>query len=123
MCDRNPYFCALSVYGGWSVWSEFGQCSLTYGLGTMTRRRAFTSPKPENGGANCHGNDVVVTMCNIQPCPGILLKDLYLQKFRLKHYSKHNRLTFRPINAVGQFKCYRFRFARVNARVQRTFVF
>ncbi|XP_074609303.1 uncharacterized protein LOC141863598 isoform X1 [Acropora palmata] len=59
------------VNGRWSAWSAWGDCSLTCGNGSQTRRRTCTNPPPSAGGAACSGISSQSQSCNTRQCPGI----------------------------------------------------
>ena len=45
----------LIVYGGFTEWSQYGQCSSSCGTGTQIRTRTCTNPPPVNNGSDCQG--------------------------------------------------------------------
>ncbi|CAH1261721.1 DMBT1 [Branchiostoma lanceolatum] len=47
--------CLPTVDGGWSLWSEFSNCSVSCGFGLQTRSRTCDNPLPQNNGAMCEG--------------------------------------------------------------------
>ncbi|XP_041350043.1 coadhesin-like [Gigantopelta aegis] len=57
------------VDGSWSDWSDFLDCSVTCGHGTMMKRRRCDSPAPANGGRNCHGPSTFTKKCDRPRCP------------------------------------------------------
>ena len=57
-----------SVNGGWSVWSDFGQCSVTCGIGLKTQHRTCTNPAPAFGGTQCDGDQHQDSICINTPC-------------------------------------------------------
>ncbi|XP_067682073.1 sushi, von Willebrand factor type A, EGF and pentraxin domain-containing protein 1-like isoform X2 [Haliotis asinina] len=57
------------VNGGWSLWSDWGECSVTCGGGVMTRNRKCNSPSPDPDGEPCAGSDTMSENCNAQECP------------------------------------------------------
>ena len=70
--DYNPSFKLFYVVdGGYSMWSEFGPCSRTCGVGYQKRKRTCTSPSPEHGGKDCFqfGSTEDVKECATDPCP------------------------------------------------------
>ncbi|XP_025089505.1 zinc metalloproteinase nas-36-like isoform X1 [Pomacea canaliculata] len=66
---------AMSVYsfngdvdGGWSQWTEWGQCSRSCGGGQQYRYRRCNSPPPTGRGQPCQGHDAENTRCGNQVC-------------------------------------------------------
>ncbi len=57
--------------GNWAIWSEWGSCSVTCGVGNQTRTRTCTDPTPANGGMNCSETNVEIDTqtCSGDPCP------------------------------------------------------
>merc|ERR1712137_483324 len=69
---------ACAVNGGWSEWKEHTPCSVTCGDGVRKLKRDCNQPKPQDGGANCIGDDegtneeVKDENCTVQTaCPGM----------------------------------------------------
>ncbi len=60
----------FSVNGGWSEYEVHVSCSVTCGAGQKTLQRYCNNPTPAYGGANCVGNRISTTDCNLQECPG-----------------------------------------------------
>ena len=60
----------LVVDGKWTVWGNWGICSLTCGGGVQDRSRTCTNPPPAFGGAQCVGPSRSTRLCNDNPCPG-----------------------------------------------------
>merc|ERR1712048_1508884 len=63
-----PVTCA-AVDGAFGKWSNFSECSKDCDGGEMTRSRKCDSPKPQNGGKNCVGDEIETKECNTQNCP------------------------------------------------------
>ena len=59
----------ISVDGGWSNWSSYGNCTRTCGGGIQIRTRSCTSPPPKNDGKYCSGSTFQLEGCNTQECP------------------------------------------------------
>lgn len=55
--------------GGYTDYSEWGECSVTCGGGQQTRTRTCTSPAPARGGADCVGEASESQSCNPDLCP------------------------------------------------------
>ncbi|XP_078375647.1 uncharacterized protein LOC144658999 isoform X2 [Oculina patagonica] len=60
------------VPGGYTDWSEWGECSVTCGGGVQRRTRTCTSPPPSNGGPTCIEQSLGPAEdekeCNTQDC-------------------------------------------------------
>jgi len=63
----NTHNCPIP--GGFTEWSQFGECTVSCGGGTKTRERACTNPSPKYGGAPCAGATTDTEKCNTQHCP------------------------------------------------------
>ena len=62
----------LAVPGGYTDWSEWGECSVTCGGGVQKRSRTYTNPIPSHCGQTCIeqylGPAVEKQSCNSQYC-------------------------------------------------------
>jgi hypothetical protein len=56
----NQYFQA-----SWTVWSPWGACSVSCGLGTRVKTRICQN------GRNCAQSNLAITACYKQPCPEV----------------------------------------------------
>ncbi|XP_030853395.1 hemicentin-1 isoform X1 [Strongylocentrotus purpuratus] len=59
----------VMVHGGWSEWTEWGQCSKTCGRGMRIRTRRCDSPSPAHNGLQCTGPEVEQNSCHMDSCP------------------------------------------------------
>ena len=57
------------VHGGFSDWSNFGECTRSCGVGLKNRTRHCTNPEPKHGGDYCIGLFIDFEVCNVLPCP------------------------------------------------------
>ena len=64
------------VNGGYTLWSQWGLCSQSCGMGYKSRTRSCTNPQPKNGGQSCvqqgFGAPAETVDCNTHQCPGKL---------------------------------------------------
>lgn len=73
-CAGNPYevepckVSSCSVHGGWSVWSSWGSCSVTCGIGLQRRDRTCSNPYPNKYGDNCYGDARDEQICILAGC-------------------------------------------------------
>ncbi|KAJ8312198.1 hypothetical protein KUTeg_009571 [Tegillarca granosa] len=60
----------VDVDGDWTAWSNWTDCSVTCGNGTISCSRNCTNPSPQHGGNNCSGNSSETDECrtNVE-CP------------------------------------------------------
>ena len=58
---------STSVDGQWGQWGRWGRCSRQCG-GSQTRVRLCDSPKQQNGGRACVGDQVDERTCNTASC-------------------------------------------------------
>lgn len=59
--------------GGWGEWGDWSECTQQCRDGRKIRERECDSPKPQNGGRQCRGDDKEAKPCedfNLTPCPG-----------------------------------------------------
>lgn len=61
----------VSVRGAWSLWSSWGDCSVTCENGTRTRTRVCNHPPPNFGGRECPDTDLEYKPCTMIMCPGM----------------------------------------------------
>ena len=62
----------VEVDGNWGQWGTWSGCDVTCGDGHMTRTRTCSSPAPEHGGKNCHGDNHESNTCmQTTKCPGL----------------------------------------------------
>ena len=77
---RLSCYLFLAVRGGYTDWSEWGECSATCGGGVQKRARTCTSPPPSHGGPTCIEQDLGPAEeeqdCNTQDC-GMLNINIY----------------------------------------------
>jgi len=57
------------VNGGYTEWSEFGECSVTCGEGNKARERMCTNPEPKGAGDPCEGPSTETIACKLGNCP------------------------------------------------------
>ncbi|XP_054018784.1 thrombospondin-2 isoform X1 [Dryobates pubescens] len=69
MCSFKKCDHRIRQDGGWSHWSPWSSCSVTCGVGNITRIRLCNSPVPQMGGKNCVGNGRETEKCEKVPCP------------------------------------------------------
>nr|XP_054769474.1 hemicentin-1-like [Lytechinus pictus] len=62
-------YLTVMVHGGWSEWTDWGQCSKTCGRGMRIRTRRCDSPSPANNGLQCTGPEVEQNSCHLESCP------------------------------------------------------
>ena len=60
---------SCAIDGGWTDFGDWSDCSAECGGGSQERLRSCDNPAPENGGAECQGDDSESQDCNIQGCP------------------------------------------------------
>ena len=60
----------IAVDGGYTEWSEWGECSVSCGGGKRSRSRTCTNPSPQFNGKNCDGLGAAreTQECNTDEC-------------------------------------------------------
>jgi len=66
----NYIYLIITVDGAWSVWEDWGTCSVTCNKGTRTRTRTCDNPPPANRGDDCQGSAQQTSECVLNQCPG-----------------------------------------------------
>ncbi|XP_046330806.2 A disintegrin and metalloproteinase with thrombospondin motifs adt-1-like isoform X17 [Haliotis rufescens] len=82
MCERNPWSLTPScpaatqpagvmcrVNGVWSLWGEWGDCSVSCETGIQQRTRSCNHPPALHGGKDCEGETVQTKSCTLDMCP------------------------------------------------------
>ena len=67
---QNSFLFYKTVNGGYSDWSDYGECSVTCGEGSQQRDRKCNNPSPKHGGLDCVGENTQSRSCKEVPCPG-----------------------------------------------------
>ncbi|KAK3592035.1 hypothetical protein CHS0354_019290 [Potamilus streckersoni] len=57
------------VMGGWSLWTPWGECSVTCENGTRTRTRLCNHPPPNHHGLACPDDQIQYKDCSLPMCP------------------------------------------------------
>ena len=67
---RSSIYTVVPVDGGYTEWSDWGECSATCGGGVRTRLRTCTNPSSKDGGKNCDGLEPADEReaCNEEDC-------------------------------------------------------
>ena len=66
----DDIFVIFSGDGGWTMWSDWQDCSRTCGGGFTQRNRTCTNPSPKPEGVFCSGDPEEIYTCKEDPCPG-----------------------------------------------------
>ncbi|XP_022803075.1 coadhesin-like [Stylophora pistillata] len=80
-CKNGP----CNVNGGWSDWSDYGECNKTCGRGRKYKYRTCTNPPPSNGGKDCRGKARKGKKCKLASC-----RDKFVLELRDTHNRKNN---------------------------------
>ncbi|XP_063691509.1 coadhesin-like [Bolinopsis microptera] len=87
--DCNTQGCPID--GGWSDFGDWSECDAVCGGGSQEKKRTCTNPAPENGGAECQGDDSESQDCNTQGCPPAQLKFVSAVQDSTNHGGVANR--------------------------------
>ncbi|XP_061171777.1 netrin receptor UNC5A-like [Saccostrea echinata] len=52
-----------AVHGGWTDWSNWGECYFKNGMDKKSKTRTCTNPSPRHGGRECEGEDLKERHC------------------------------------------------------------
>ncbi|ESO92403.1 hypothetical protein LOTGIDRAFT_120936 [Lottia gigantea] len=63
------WYFSIEVNGAWSLWGEWGDCSVTCEDGIRTRTRQCNHPPALHGGRPCKGEDQQTKPCTLSQCP------------------------------------------------------
>ena len=63
----------IAVNGEWSLWNNWGSCTVACGIGIQTKDRKCDNPAPAHGGNYCDGSGTETIECNKDPCKGKIL--------------------------------------------------
>lgn len=61
---------SCKVNGGWSEWSDYGECNKTCGTGKRYKYRTCTNPPPSKDGKDCRGKARKGKKCKVASCRG-----------------------------------------------------
>lgn len=64
----------VPVPGGWGEWTDWTICSKSCAGGVRTRERFCDNPEPQDGGAECEGDEQEEQGCNEEECVQICTK-------------------------------------------------
>eukprot|EP00116_Pleurobrachia_bachei_P000258 sb/3460520/ len=67
---KNPSLPAPVIHGKYGEWTPWGNCSVSCGEGTRSRKRECDSPAPSTYGLPCSGADTQKEKCEITDCDG-----------------------------------------------------
>lgn len=56
--------------GGWSSWTDWGDCSASCGTGIRRRHRGCNNPTPSLLGHDCEGETESFELCETYSCSG-----------------------------------------------------
>ena len=73
MTNMTKLVINVSVDGGLSEWSQWGECTVSCGTGSQTRSRDCSHPAPQYGGNDCSGPLEEIQACNTHSCPGMFI--------------------------------------------------
>lgn len=69
LSNINYVICSL-VNGGWSLWGQFSECTVTCNGGTQFRTRFCNNPTPDPEGIPCNTSEgTELLSCHEQQCP------------------------------------------------------
>lgn len=60
----------MLVHGGWSLWSDWGSCSVSCDVGMQRRDRSCNNPYPARNGYHCFGDSRDDRICMSVACAG-----------------------------------------------------
>lgn len=94
--------------GGWSHWSPWSSCSVTCGVGNITRIRLCNSPVPQMGGKNCKGSGRETKACQGAPCPSKCGEDGALGRWVRRRLTviRGARVCSSPVQLSSKGGCY-----------------
>ncbi|XP_053387602.1 thrombospondin-2-like isoform X2 [Mercenaria mercenaria] len=87
ICQRD----SCPVHGGWSLWTAWGSCSVTCGVGMQRRDRSCSNPYPSLYGDHCFGEARDDRICMSTACSGWKIA------FTAHGVSTHGRSVIFPI--------------------------
>ena len=66
--DASVFLYVTTVNGAWSLWSDWGTCSVTCDVGIQRRDRSCSNPYPAKYGDHCFGDSRDDRICMTQAC-------------------------------------------------------